>query len=141
MNYNKEKAITELKEGIGWRAYGRKHGESLFTKFFQNYYLPMKFNYDKRKPHLSSLIVSGQMNREDALLVLQEPLYSHDELEVDINYFCKKLQIKKSDFDGLMKAPIHHYKEFSNWNRRYQILKKLQKVIETLTGKRNNRYS
>ena len=58
MPYNKSAAITEL-ESIGWRSYVGKHGESLFTRFFQNYWLPTKFGYDKRRPHLSSLIVSG----------------------------------------------------------------------------------
>ncbi len=58
MPYSMEQAVAEL-EQIGWRGYPRKHGESLFTKFFQNYYLPTKFGYDKRRPHLSSLIASG----------------------------------------------------------------------------------
>ena len=70
MPYDKEQAIQELESKIGWRSYGRKHGESIFTKFFQNHYLPMKFGYDKRRPHLSSLIVSGQMSRVQAMAAL-----------------------------------------------------------------------
>ncbi len=64
--YSRETAISELEGRIGWRAYPRKHGESLFTKFFQNYYLPTKFGYDKRRPHLSTLIASGAITRERA---------------------------------------------------------------------------
>ena len=87
MNYNKEAAIEELGLKVGWRAYGRKHCESLFTKLFQNYYLPTKFGYDKRRPHLSSLIVAGQMTREEAIKKLEEPLYDSSEIESDIIYF------------------------------------------------------
>lgn len=114
--YVKEKAIIELQEKIGWRAYGRKHGESLFTKFFQNYYLPVKFGYDKRRPHLSSLIVSGQMSRSDALSKLEEPLYHPDELESDITFFCKKLRISRDEFNQLMMVPNRHYTDFNNWD-------------------------
>ena len=141
LNYNKEEAISELQETIGWRSYGRKHGESIFTKFFQNYYLPQKFGYDKRRPHLSSLIVSGQITREEAIAKLEEPLYNPDELETDITYFCKKLQISRNEFNELMAVPVHHYSEFSNWNRRYRFLKKMQSVMENLTGNRKKIYS
>jgi N-acetyl sugar amidotransferase len=88
MPYVKSEALAELERTIGYKPYPRKHGESLFTKLFQNYYLPIKFGYDKRLPHLSSLIVSGQMSREEALESLAEPLYDSQELEIDIGYFC-----------------------------------------------------
>ena len=138
--YNREDAIAEL-EKIGWRSYGRKHGESIFTRFFQNYYLPTKFGYDKRRPHLSSMIASGQMTQEDALNQLALPLYDPDELESDILYFCKKLWISRAEFDELMAAPVHHYSEFYNWDGRYGFFKKVQTVIGNMTGKRLNIYS
>jgi N-acetyl sugar amidotransferase len=94
MPYDKVAAVGELEQTIGWRSYGRKHGESLFTKLFQNYYLPTKFGYDKRRPHLSSLIVSGQMARDEAIAALGEQLYDPQELEIDISYFCKKLSAR-----------------------------------------------
>ena len=65
--YNREEAKKLLNEKYGWKDYGEKHCESAFTVWFQNYYLPTKFNYDKRKPHYSSMINSGQMTREDAM--------------------------------------------------------------------------
>lgn len=89
MPYDKEQALQELRDTVGYKPYARKHGESQFTKLFQNYYLPKKFGYDKRRPHLASLIVSGQMSRETALEKLEDPLYDLDELELDIAYFCK----------------------------------------------------
>jgi N-acetyl sugar amidotransferase len=139
--YGKTAAITELTERIGWRAYARKHGESLFTKFFQNHYLPVKFGYDKRKPHLSSLILAGEITRDEALAKLQEPLYDPDELETDIAFLCKKLRISRAEFDELMAAPVHHYTDFPNHNARYRWLKRVQRLVERAAGRRVTGYS
>lgn len=139
--YDRAMAIRELESTIGWRSYDRKHGESLFTRFFQNYYLPLKFGYDKRRPHLSSLIVSGQITRDAALVKLQEPLYEPIELETDITFLCKKLQISRAEFNELMAAPIHHYSEFRNQDRLYGALKHAQRLFETVFDKRVVVYS
>ncbi|OPK02341.1 MULTISPECIES: N-acetyl sugar amidotransferase [Pseudomonas] len=141
MPYDKEQALQELRDTVGYKPYARKHGESQFTKLFQNYYLPKKFGYDKRRPHLASLIVSGQMSRETALEKLEDPLYDLDELELDIAYFCKKLRISRAEFDDLMNAPIHSHTDFSTWNGRYRTLKLVQRVIARLTGRRFSVYS
>jgi len=141
MPYDKAAAMRHLQEAIDWRPYARKHGESLFTKFFQNHYLPVKFGYDKRRPHLASLIVSGQLSREAALAALQEPLYDPAELEEDISYLCKKLQISRAEFDQIMAAPIHHYSDFPNWDGLYRRLKQGQGVVERLLGRRVEVYS
>lgn len=141
MPYDKELALDELKRTVGYKPYARKHGESQFTKLFQNYYLPVKFGYDKRRPHYASLIVSGQMTREVALEKLSEPLYEADQLELDISYFCKKLRISRAEFEGFMIAPIHHYTDFPNWEGRYRVLKWLQSFVARITGKRLSVYS
>ncbi len=141
MPYDKAKALKELQRTVGYKPYERKHGESFFTKLFQNYYLPKRFGYDKRLPHLSSLIVSGQMTRNDAQLELEKPLYAPDELEVDITYFCKKLRISRSEFDELMEMPKRHYTDFPNWDARYRVLKKTQDLIARITGHRIRVYS
>ncbi|MDG5499210.1 N-acetyl sugar amidotransferase [Marinobacter sp. BGYM27] len=141
MPYNKAKALIELENKVGYKAYPRKHGESLFTKLFQNYYLPERFGYDKRVPHLSSLIVSGQITRDAALEKLNEPLYDSDELEIDIAYFCKKLKISRDEFDSMMKAPLRRHNDYKTWDGRYQMLKKLQSLFTKLTGKSINIYS
>ena len=140
MPYNKSAAITEL-ESIGWRSYVGKHGESLFTRFFQNYWLPTKFGYDKRRPHLSSLIVSGQLTREAALRQLEEPLLSPTERDADITYFCKKLGIARAEFDTLLAGPTRHYRDFPNWDRSYARMKKLQSLLQSLTGRKLKAYS
>jgi N-acetyl sugar amidotransferase len=141
MNYKKEEALKELKVKVGYKPYPRKHGESLFTKLFQNYYLPQKFGMDKRRPHFSSLIVSGQMTRTEALAKLDEPLYDLDDLEIDITYFCKKLRISRPQFDDLMDAQIHHYSDFPNWDNRYKWLKRLQGFAQRFLGRDFKVYS
>ena len=89
MEYNKKSALEELVE-LGYKPYGNKHGESRFTRFFQNYFLLEKYGFDKRRPHLSSLIVSGQMSRSEALDILQKPSYNGNSLmEEDFSYVCK----------------------------------------------------
>lgn len=141
MPYNKRAAIEELVDKIGWREYGRKHGESLFTKFYQNYYLPTKFGYDKRRPHLSSLIVSGQITRTQALQELEAPLYEPQELENDIQYFCKKMCITRKQFDDFITAPVHHYTDYPNGDKLYHLLKNLQSFMERLLGRNIRVYS
>lgn len=141
MPYDKAAALKELEETVGYKPYPRKHGESVFTKLFQNYYLPQKFGMDKRRPHLSSLIVSGQMTRDEALEKLKEPLYEPAELEIDITYFCKKLRISRQEFEGLMKAPPHHYPDFPNWDGRHRLLKRAQGLATKALGRDIKVYS
>lgn len=133
--YTKDDAISELQERIGWRTYPRKHGESLWTKFYQNYYLPTKFGYDKRRPHLSSLVASGSMTRARAIELLQEPLYDPDELRRDRQYICRKLRISDDEFEDLMNRPVHQHTDFDNWDKRYARMKWGQSRISQVTGK------
>jgi N-acetyl sugar amidotransferase len=141
IKFEKELAMVELETRCNWRRYPQKHGESLFTKIFQNYYLPTKFGYDKRRPHLSSLIVTGQITRDFALHKLQEELYQPDELELDINYLCKKLRISRVEFDSFMNEPNRSYRDYQNWDSKRHILKLLQTKIQTATGWRLRNYS
>jgi N-acetyl sugar amidotransferase len=141
MPYSRANAIQELEASCGWRSYGRKHGESLFTRFFQNHFLPVKFGYDKRRPHFSSMILSGQMTREDAVSELDLPLYSADELKADREFFCKKLGITEARLDELMAAPNGHYSDYPNWDTRYARMKRMQAMVERALGRRVNAYS
>lgn len=141
MPYVKSQAIEELESTVGWRSYGRKHGESHFTKLFQNFYLPERFGYDKRRPHLSSLIVSGQLARADAIDELRKPLYDPKELELDIEYFCKKLRIKRVEFDQLMRVPKQHYTDFQNWDKYHRLLKGAQAAVTRVMGRTIRIYS
>ena len=141
MPYNKEDAAVELEKRIGWRAYGHKHGESIFTKFFQNHYLPVRFGYDKRRPHFSSLIMSAQLSREEAIEKLAEPLYLPEELERDTEYLCKKLGISRSEFDSLMQIPLRSHLDFPNWEGKQMLTKKGQQLISKMLGRKLTVYS
>lgn len=110
--YNKQEVKEVIKRELGWRDYGGKHYESIFTKFYQAYILPEKFKIDKRKAHLSTLICSGQITRDEALAELQNPLYSANDLRLDKEYVLKKLNLSESDFDAIMNLPVRRHEEF-----------------------------
>jgi N-acetyl sugar amidotransferase len=137
--YTKDLAIEELTK-IGWRSYPRKHGESLFTKFFQNHYLPTRFGFDKRRPHLSSLIASGSLSRSEALVILEEPLYDEDELRRDKQYLCRKLRIDDEELDRLMSLPTRDYSDFANWDYFYKWMKISQNALRRVTGRTISAY-
>ena len=90
LDYNKEQAKELLKKELGWRDYGLKHYESIYTRFVQSYILPRKFNVDKRKAHFSTLICAGTMTREEALEELKKDPYPADLMEEDRQYVVKK---------------------------------------------------
>src|SRR5262249_29890026 len=97
---------------LNWRDYGGKHYESIFTKFYQAYILPEKFKIDKRKAHLSTLICSGQITKQEALEELEQPLYPADQLKADKEYVLKKLGLTEREFDVIMKLPPRSHAEF-----------------------------
>ena len=141
MQYNKRAALEYLKKQIGYKEYGYKHNESVFTKFFQNYYLPVKFGYDKRRPHLSSMILSGQITRKQALEELSQPLYDTKELKEDIAYIAKKLRITDEELRRLIDSPNQSYDGYQNWDFWYSTIKKAQSLVEGLLGKSMKNYS
>jgi N-acetyl sugar amidotransferase len=110
--YNKEEAKRIIKEELGWKDYGGKHYESVFTKFFQAYILPTKFNIDKRKPHLSTLIFSGQLTKEQALTELEKPLYDETELANEMAYVLKKFGVSANEFHDIMARPMVEHSAF-----------------------------
>lgn len=109
IDYNKEEIKKLVQAEFGWRDYGGKHYESVFTRFYQGYYLPVKFNIDKRKAHLSNLILSGQLTREEALIQLATPTYDTRLQEQDKEYVQKKLGFSAKEWDDIMNAkPVSH---------------------------------
>lgn len=105
VDYNKEEAMATITKELDWRDYGGKHCESLWTKFYQNYILPEKFGVDKRKAHLSTLVCSSQITREQALAELEMPIYNPNELKDDKEYVLKKLSLTEEQFENIMKTP------------------------------------
>ena len=112
IDYNRDRAFKELKEFCGFEYYGRKHLENILTAFIQLYWFPKKFGVDKRTSHLSSMIVSGQMTREEALKELEEPLYDEKLMEEYISFIKKSIGITDEEFDRLLKAPTHQHTEY-----------------------------
>lgn len=115
IDYDKEKAKEFLIKEFGWRDYGGKHFESFYTRFYQAYILPQKFGVDKRRMHYSSLIVAGQMDRDEALKKIQLPQYTTNELEQDLEYFCEKMQISESEFRIIMETPPKSFRDYKNY--------------------------
>lgn len=140
MPYNKADALETLKSEVGYKDYGRKHGESRFTKFFQNYYLPQKFSIDKRRPHLSSQILSAELTREQSLLALQQPLYEESELREDKVYIAKKLGLTLEQLEALISSPGHSYSEYPNWDSKYNFMRSVKFFINKVLGRNVRSY-
>lgn len=112
--YIKEDAINELQERFGWERYKNKHFENVFTRFFEGYWLPKKFGYDKRRAHFSSLIVTGQLTREEALEILKHPPYPVEEAMQDMEFIANKLGVTKAEFEELMKGENKTYRDYKS---------------------------
>lgn len=117
INYNKEAAQGELEEVYGWRDYGSKHSESRFTKFYQDVYLPRKLRFDKRRLHLSSLIVAGQVTRDQALDELRTEPISAQQAERDTRFVAKKLEMRPDELKSLIDAPLVSHSKYGSDKR------------------------
>jgi N-acetyl sugar amidotransferase len=106
IDYCKQDAIKVLEQDFEWRDYGGKHWESRWTRFFQSYYLPKRLGFDKRRAHLSSLIVAGQMSREQALATLADPPFDSKWANAELQYVAKKLRISVAELNSYIDAPV-----------------------------------
>lgn len=117
--YSKKDAELELKNKFGWEKFQHKHHESRFTRFYEDYWLPRKFGYQKRRAHFSSLILTKQMTREDALIRISQPEMDEHFLNQEFEYVANKLGLTITElreiFEGENKT-YHHYK-----NKRWAI--------------------
>lgn len=128
IDYNKELAIKELSEVCDYNYYGGKHYESILTMFMQRYYLPKKFNVDKRKSHLSSLIIVNQMSREEALQELKKPLYIEKEMEETIDYFLDLINMSKEEFEIIINSKPMEHNDYntSSWKHVSKLVKMIR---------------
>jgi N-acetyl sugar amidotransferase len=109
IDYDHAKIRKRLEEEFNYSFYEAKHFESVFTRFYQGYILPRKWNIDKRKAHLSCLVMAGFMEREEALKKLKEPTYDPAKQEEDKKYVCKKWDMSVEEFETVMrKPPVPH---------------------------------
>lgn len=112
--YTKESAEKELAEFCGWQAFKHKHHESRFTRFYEDYWLPRKFGFEKRRAHFSSLIMTGQMHRYDALSRLQRSELSDFELAKEFEFVASKLDLSVSELKEIFSGENRTYKQYRN---------------------------
>lgn len=115
LDYNKNRAKQTITKELGWKDYGGKHYESIFTRFYQGYILPRKFNIDKRKAHLSSLICSGQMTKLDAIEEIKKDGYNLELLKIDKEFVIKKFDLTEEEFEKIMALPVRSHLEFDSY--------------------------
>jgi hypothetical protein len=118
-----------LDKELNWEYYGGKHYESIYTRFFQGYILPEKFKIDKRVGHLSDLINSGQISKEEAVIRLKEPVYPEKFFLEDYQYVLKKFDLSKDEFDKILKAEIKSFRDYPN---SYNLVQFMRKCINLL---------
>lgn len=112
--YTKEHAIKVLSETYGWRPYPQKHFESRFTRFYEGYWMPTRFGYDTRRVQYSSLIQTGQMTREAALIKLARPAYDPATIDEDFEYIATKLGISVETLRSYHSMPKKTYQDYKN---------------------------
>lgn len=112
--YIKKKATQELVDRFGWQKYANKHYESRFTRFYEGYWLPKKFGYDKRRAHFSSLILTKQMTREEAVERIAKPAYDEQLMAQDFEYVAKKLDLTVEEFQRIMDGENKTYKDYKS---------------------------
>lgn len=112
--YVKEDAIKLLEDQFGWEQYKNKHYENVFTRFYEGYYLPKKFGYDKRRCYFSSLILTKQMTREEAMKELEENPYDEKQAMEDMTFIAKKLGISVKEFEKIIGGKNKTYRDYKN---------------------------
>jgi len=127
--YIKNDAVKLLSEVYGWKEYPQKHFESRFTKFYEGYWLPTKFGYDTRKVQYSSLILTGQMTRKEAIERLKTPAYNTETIKDKFKYIATKLGITEKELHSYMNAPNKTYKDYKNRESMFIIGSKILKAI------------
>lgn len=134
IHYDKKEAKKIIQSELSWQDYGGKHYESIFTKFFQSYYLVEKFGFDKRKAHLSSLILSNQISRDEALDELKINPFDAQTIDRDKLFLSKKMGIKLEEFEKILNAPK---KNHTDYNTSYFFKFYKYKIFKKLIAKKN----
>jgi len=129
MMYNKEVATKLLEKKFNYQRYPQKHFESRFTRFYEGYWLPEKFGFDTRKVQYSSLILTNQMTREEALKKLKLPAYDPETIDADFEFIANKLGISVDELRRYFNAPNKTYKDYKNQQFIYDLGAKVLRAI------------
>ncbi len=124
LEYSKKDAISCLEKEYGWKYYGGKHFESRFTRFYQEVYLPKKYGWEKKRDHISSLIVGGEMTREEGLKEMGSSTASREQLDEETEYVLKKLDISGDEWDHIISAPNRSLDEYRSGEKIKRTIKR-----------------
>lgn len=127
--YIKSDALRLLEKEYGWKPYPQKHFESRFTKFYESYWLPERFGFDPRRVQFSSLILTGQMTREEALKRLEKPAYDPETIEQEFEYIVTKLRITSDELQHYFTMPKKFYWDYQNQERFFNAGARVLKAI------------
>ena len=129
MPYVKQQAMELLETQFGWQPYPQKHFESRFTRFYESYWLPERFGFDVRKVQYSSLILTGQMTRDEALEALLKPSYEAKEIEREAVFIANKLEITVEELNSYLTLPKKTYRDYKNQEDVYAVGSKLLRAM------------
>ena len=129
MKYDKEEATKLLEDKFGYQRYPQKHFESRFTRFYEGYWLPNKFGYDTRKVQFSSLILTGQMTREQAMKELENPAMSEEQIKQEFEFVANKLGISTDELQSYFDAPNKTYKDYKSQQGIYDVGAKVLRYL------------
>ncbi len=127
--YIKTEALNMLEKEYGWKPYPQKHFESRFTKFYEGYWLPERFGFDTRRVQYSSLILTGQMSRDEALEKMKKPAYDPEKIEDEFNYIATKLSITPDELRKYFNMEKKFYWDYKNLNSIFNLGAKFLKAI------------
>jgi N-acetyl sugar amidotransferase len=119
--YVKQEAMALMEREYGWKPYPQKHFESRFTRFFEGFWLPTRFKFDMRRVDLSSLILTGQLDREEAVAKLADSPYDPTSIQQDLDYIAAKLGISREEMISYHEMPKKYYWDYRNQHRIFEI--------------------
>ena len=134
IHYNKKEAIDMLEREYGWESYGQKHFESRFTRFYEAYWLPKRFGFDTRRVQFSSLIVTNQMTREEAMEILEKPSYDEATIHNDLDYVSNKLEISTQELVEYLEGPKKYFFDYKSQEKLYKLGSKIFKILNLEIG-------
>ena len=132
--YNKDEAMQLLVDKFGYQEYPQKHFESRFTRFYESYWLPEKFGYDTRKVQYSSLILTNQMTRDEALEKLSKPAYDPETIHHDFEFIANKLGISVEELQSYFDGPNKTYKDYKSQESIYNLGARFMRALKLEKG-------
>ncbi len=133
-NYIKKDAMKLLSEKFGWQPYPQKHFESRFTRFYESYWLPTRFGFDTRKVQYSSLILTNQLTRSEAIEKLKFKPWNEKDIKNEMSFIANKLEIDRDELNGYLKLPLKSYKDYKSQRWIYFLGAKIMKLLKLEVG-------